>query len=47
MVCAILRKAPNNAYLEFDLQPAIKVVYTLSLEIQRKNIIPKTKKWVA
>lgn len=46
MVWAILRRAPNKAYLEFDLQPAIKVVYTFSLEMHKKNITPKEKKCV-
>lgn len=40
MVCAALRKAPRSAYLELDAHPAIRVVYTLNLEIHRNKRIP-------
>lgn len=41
MVCATLRRAPSRAYLELLDHPAIKVVYTLRLEIARNIIIEK------
>ncbi len=40
IVWAALRSAPNRAYLEFEAHPAIRVVYTLNLEIQRNSRIP-------
>ena len=39
MVWAALRSAPNNAYLEFEAQPAIKVEYTFRLDTHKKNRI--------
>jgi hypothetical protein len=36
MVWATLRRAPSKAYLLFDTHPAARVVYTFSLEMQRK-----------
>jgi hypothetical protein len=36
IVCAILRSAPNKAYLEFEHHPAIKVEYTFILDTHRK-----------
>lgn len=36
IVCATPRKAPNSAYFEFDLHPAINVAYTFILETHRK-----------
>lgn len=36
MVCATPRRAPNKAYLEFDLHPAKKVVYTFILDTHKK-----------
>jgi hypothetical protein len=41
IVCATLRSAPNNAYLEFDAQPAARVVYTFKLDTDIKNRILK------
>jgi len=43
IVCATPRRAPKRAYLEFEHQPAIKVVYTFILETHRKNRIPYIK----
>lgn len=40
IVWATLRNAPRRAYLEFDLHPAINVVYTFIAEIHRKYKIP-------
>lgn len=40
MVCAILRRAPNKEYLEFEHHPDINVVYTFILEMHRKYRIP-------
>lgn len=39
IVCAIPRRAPSRAYLEFEAQPAERVAYTLSLDTARKNKI--------
>lgn len=36
IVWATPRSAPNRAYLEFELHPAKKVVYTFILETHRK-----------
>jgi hypothetical protein len=36
IVCATLRRAPSNAYFEFEHHPAINVVYTFILETHRK-----------
>lgn len=47
IVCAIPRIAPNKAYFEFEAHPAAKVVYTVILEIIRKNKKPNEKKKVA
>jgi hypothetical protein len=44
IVCATPRSAPSRAYFEFEAQPAEKVVYTLILEIHRKNKIPNVRK---
>jgi len=44
IVWATLRKDPNKEYLELEVQPATKVLYTLKLEIHR-NI--KTLKFIA
>ena len=49
MVWAILRRAPNKAYLELEDQPAPRVVYTFSLEMQRNRrapIVMKKVGWV-
>lgn len=45
IVCAILRRAPNRAYLEFDDQPATNVEYTFILDTHRKYKIPYTIKY--
>lgn len=44
MVWAILRIAPKREYLEFDAHPASRIVYTLNLDRQRKNKMPKGRK---
>lgn len=36
IVCATPRRAPNSAYFELDLHPAINVAYTFILDTQRK-----------
>lgn len=41
IVCATLRRAPSNAYLELEDHPAINVAYTFSLEIVRNIRIEK------
>ena len=33
----MLRSAPRSEYLELDAHPALRVVYTLRLEMARKN----------
>jgi len=40
IVCAALRSAPNRAYFEFEAHPAMRVVYTLNLEIHKNRRIP-------
>ena len=47
IVWATLRRAPSSEYLEFEVHPAPKVVYTLSLEMAKKKIILKEKNLVA
>jgi hypothetical protein len=44
IVWATPRRAPRSAYLEFDLHPAINVVYTFILETHRKYKAPNDKK---
>jgi hypothetical protein len=47
IVCATLRSAPNKAYFEFDLHPAINVEYTFILDTHRKysTLNCKKKDW--
>jgi len=44
IVWAIPRSAPSRAYLEFEHQPAINVVYTFILDTHKKYRIPYIKK---
>jgi len=44
IVCATPRRAPNSAYLEFDLHPAINVVYTFILDTHKKYRAPNDRK---
>lgn len=41
IVCAILRRAPSNAYLELEDQPAPNVAYTFMLERHKNSKIAK------
>ena len=43
IVCAILRNAPNNAYLLLEAQPLNKIEYTFILETHRKITTPHLK----
>ena len=43
IVCAILRSAPIKEYLELEDHPAIRVVYTFSLEMHRNKSTPNDK----
>jgi hypothetical protein len=40
IVCAIPRRAPRRAYLEFEHQPARNVEYTFILDTHKKYKIP-------
>jgi hypothetical protein len=46
IVCATPRSAPNRAYLEFDPQPAMNVVYTFILDTHKKYRAPNVMKMV-
>ena len=41
MVCATARRAPNNAYLEFDAHPDHRIEYTARLDVARINKAPR------
>ncbi|GGE93164.1 hypothetical protein GCM10008020_42670 [Massilia psychrophila] len=41
IVCATARKAPINAYFEFDAQPDPRIEYTARLEMAIINKIPR------
>lgn len=41
IVCAIPRRAPNKAYLEFEHHPARNVAYTFMLDTHKKYRAPK------
>lgn len=44
MVCATPRNEPNKEYLELEVQPAVRVIYTLRLEIIKNIKTPHLKK---